>query len=231
MNLTGITPESHMFTQLPHQVQENIAYKLNVLDRTKLNSVLPLAKRFIREYDKPIGILYKAICRGKIKGLSAKLQQFVYSLPKDEQTIIEIKKAMPDMFTNEMLDNERKDRIFAILPICSIETYKSLLNDPFYSDFFTDQAVLYTFLWQCVMYNQCLLRYILTHELATYKTALDTFIQESFKSMLRQTQSCQVIIEHMQFSKEFLEELYIDSIQAFHIETADMIETHLKQMT
>jgi hypothetical protein len=220
-----------MFTELPHEVKETIAYKLNVCDRTKLNCVLPKNERFKQTYDKSLGVLHKAICRKKlIQKMNTTMRDFLHTISNKDETLNEIKNEIPDMFKKEIVELDEKDRIFSIIKQCDIKTYQNLRINALYNDVFKDDEKLTILLHEMVWCNPVLLEYIFNNEKETYATAIIKYIQRNFKYSLYNTRSCKIILEHSNFSKEYLEELYIKCIENLYIDTAEVIERHLNNV-
>lgn len=219
-----------MFTELPDNVQEMIAYKLNVCDRAMLNCVLPRKERFKQTYDKSLGVLYKAICKKKvIKKLNTNIRDYLHNVLDKDETLNEIKNELPEMFTKEILESNEKDRIYTIVKSCDIQTYENLRTQSLYYDVFKDDEQLTLLLNAMVWHNPILLEHIFRNEKDTYATAITNFIERNFKYTLYNTRSCEIILEHSNLSKEFLEDLYVKSIEGLDIDTAEVIERFLPE--
>lgn len=213
------------FKQFPRDVQELIAYKLNVRDRTMLNCVLPKAERFVKEYDKSLGIIRKAIVKNKVTKIRLALRDFINTLPKEDVTLKEIQDVLPDMFTPDVLEADRKDYIFTIVRKCDIETYKQLRTDDFYKDVFTNDSQLRNLLYNIAVWNHTLFEYIIVND--TFDLSI---MERDLPYMLYSTHTMKLILKHMIVSKQTVETMYWKSIEGMHLITAELLYAHFKNM-
>ena len=111
------------FKDFPRDVQECIAYKLNVRERTMLNCVLSKGEQFVKDYDRSLGIIRKAIVKKKVKKFTTTLRDFFNKLPDNDATLDEIRNILPDMFSDDVLEADRKDYIFTIQKANILKNY------------------------------------------------------------------------------------------------------------
>ena len=213
-----------MFKEFPRDIQECIAYKLDVRDRTMLNCVLSKGERFVKGYDRSLGIIHKAIVKRKLTKFTTILRDFFNKLPDDDTTLKEIQDILPDMFKADVLEADRKDYIFTIVKSCSIETYKQLRTDDFYKDIFIDHSKpLKDLLYNIAVCNCTLLEYIFVND--TFDMSV---LEQDIPYMLYWTESMKIILKHMSLSKQVIEELYVKSIEGMKLVTAEFVYSHLK---
>lgn len=214
------------FKGLPRDVQEHIAQKLNVRDRTMLNCVLPKSERFVKKYDRSLGIIHKAIVKKKVSKFTSVLRDFFNKLPDDDATLNEIRNILPDMFSADVLEADRKDYIFTIVKGCSIETYKQLRNDDFYKDIFKDHSkTLKDLLYTIAIWNHKLFEYILVNE------TLDmSVLEQDLPYMFYSIETIKIVLKHMSLSKQVIEKMYVRSVENMSLDTAELFYAHLKLM-
>lgn len=215
-----------VFKEFPRDVQECIAYKLNVRDRTMLNCVLPNSERFVKGYDRSLGIIHKAIVKNKVKKISTILRDFFKTLPYDDATLHEIRNILPYMFTADALEADRKDYIFTIVKSCNIETYKQLRTDDFYKDVFTDQSKsLKDLLYIIAVWNHTLLEYIFIND------TLDmSVLEQDLPYMFHSIDTMKIVLKHLSLSKQVIEKMYVRSVENMGIDTAELLYAHLKTL-
>jgi hypothetical protein len=214
-----------MFNKLPLDLQESVAYKLNVHDRTMLNSVLSKNKQFNKDYDRTLGIIHKAIIKRKVSKVTVKMRDFFNTIPEQEETLKEIKLILPDMFTAEVLEMDRKDYIYTIVKSCNIETYKQLRTEDIYKDNFDNNGKLKTLLYTIATCNPTLFEYIVLNE--TFDFSL---LHAEIPYMLSYIEALKIILKHMNLSTTVVEELYVRSIETMRLDAAELLDAHLKTM-
>lgn len=214
------------FREFPRDVQELIAYKLNVHDRTMLNCVLPKSERFVKSYDRSLGIIRKAVVKRKVTKFTTVLRDFFNKLPNDDATLNEIRNILPDMFSADVLEADRKDYIFTIVKGCSIETYKQLRNDDFYKDVFIDHSKsLKNLLYTIAIWNHTLFEYILVND------TLDvSLLEQDLPYMFYSIETIKIVLKHMSLSKQVTEKMYVRSVENMCLDTAELFYAHLQLM-
>lgn len=212
------------FNEFPRDIQECIAFKLNVRDRTLLNSVMSKGKRFERTYDRSLGIIRKAIVNKKVTTFTVALRDFLNTLPQEE-TLREIKDILPEMFSAKVLENDRKDYIYTIVKTCDIETYKQLRADDFYKDVFENEFQLRSLLYNIGTRNHTLFEYIVINE--TFDMSV---LEPEIPYMLLQRDTLKSILKYMNLSKEIVERMYIRSIDTMKLGAAELLDAHLAAM-
>jgi hypothetical protein len=212
------------FSDFSRDVQEYIAYKMNIRDRTMLNCVLSKGERFVKGYDHSLGIIYKAIVNRKVTKFTATLRDFFNKIPDADATLSEIRNILPDMFSPDVLEADRKDYIFTIVKNCDIETYKQLRADLFYKDIFIDRSKqLRDLLYNIAIYNIVLLDYIFVNDNFDMN-----ILEQDLPYMTYRTETIKIVLKHMSLSKPILEELYVKSIETMNLVTAELLYAHLK---
>jgi len=153
-----------VFDRLPSEMLLEINKRLDVFARTKFSIALPKPLKIAAaKHDKSLGLVAKAVLKGRIKSLSGSNQKFLARVPRDDPTLTVIKERIADWDIDAFRENRSVD--LESLKRLSSDDISFLLQDasPEVFDMIYDNGLFATCdapMLKIMIYNTALLEHI-----------------------------------------------------------------------